>query len=268
MIRNGTSNISVPGKIIICGEFATGFGYSGLAIPSRETMRVCHVPKRDVGLTVMWTNDALQPAWAMYAGQIAECIGRFTGCDVRGEMTIETDLPLGKGMGSSTALVIAVARTLLGDDCREIALRVEDEMNPGHSGMDFAVIWENHAVLFKKDTVPERPNLPEDFLSSAELIDSGVPSETTPELVAWVKSRAKELEEPLQTIGRCTQRILAGEDMKTVIRDHHRAQVKLGVVPRAARNIIEDIEACGGAAKIIGAGGRTGGGGMVLALPS
>lgn len=244
-----------------------GLGYPGLAIPSRETMRVFFTPKRDTGLTVIWAKDVLHPEWAMYAGRIAECIARFTGCDVRGELVVETDLPLGKGMGSSTALVIAIARTLLGDDCRTQALATEDEMNPGHSGMDFAAIWEERPVLFKKDTVLGHPDLPKDFLPTAKLIDSGMPNETTPELVAWVKSRAKELSEPLAMIGRCAERILAGEDLKTVIRDHHRAQVQLGVIPRAAQKIIEEIETRGGAAKVIGAGGRSGGGGMVLVLP-
>jgi mevalonate kinase len=57
-----------------------------------------------------------------------------------------------------------------------------------------------------------------------------------------------------------------GEDLQTVMRDHHRAQVALGVVPPDVADMVDGIESTGGAAKVIGAGSRTGGAGMVLAL--
>jgi len=50
------------------------------------------------------------------------------------------------------------------------------------------------------------------------------------------------------------------------MREHHRAQVALGVVPESVQKLVEKIESSGGSAKIIGAGGRTGGGGMLLVL--
>ncbi len=254
------------GKIILSGEYAMAFGFSGIAFPSRETMRVRFRPTRKGGLTVIFKPDDFHPEWAMYAGQAAECIARHADIQLRGELSVDTDLPLGKGMGSSTALVIAVARALLGKDCREAALAAEDEMNPGHSGMDFSVIWEGRPILFRKGSTPTPVTLPSSLPKHVTLIDAGMPNEQTPVLVAWVKSRGSELEKPLQIIGACTERILSGEDLKTVLRDHHRAQVALGVVPSHAQTIVEGIERHGGAAKVIGAGGRTGGGGMILAL--
>jgi len=84
--------------------------------------------------------------------------------------------------------------------------------------------------------------MPEEFLDGMELIDTGRPNETTMELVAWVKSRADLLKDPLETIGNCAERILAGEPLKAVMRDHHRAQVLLGVVPQMAQTVIAGIE--------------------------
>ncbi|MDD5469880.1 MAG: hypothetical protein PHO92_03755, partial [Candidatus Peribacteraceae bacterium] len=49
-------------------------------------------------------------------------------------------------------------------------------------------------------------------------------------------------------------------------KEHHRAQVAIGVVPKAVQTMFAEIEKVGGAAKVIGAGGKTGGGGMVLAV--
>ena len=92
----------------------------------------------------------------------------------------------------------------------------------------------------------------------------------TPELVAWVKDRSLETEilASLEEIGRCSDRLIAGEDLQEILRDHHKAQVALGVVPAEAKKRIEEIESTGGAAKILGAGARTGGGGMILSLPA
>lgn len=257
---------SASGKIILAGEYAMALGYPGIAVPSEEKMLAAFRPAKSGGLTVIFGHDLLQPEWAMYAGQIAEVLARTTGKRIHGELTLQTNLPLGKGMGSSTALVIAIARALLGPSCRGAALAAEDEVNPGHSGMDFAVIWEERPIRYVKGEAPKHVTLPPELLRHMQLTDTGMPNEQTPALVAWVKSRAAELKEPLQIIGGCADRILKGESLRDVVRAHHRAQVALGVVPPHARAIIEDIESRGGAAKVIGAGGRTGGGGMVLSL--
>jgi mevalonate kinase len=241
--------------MILSGEYAVVFGNKGLAVPAAE-----HV-------TVIFKEDeaALLPKHP-YIQKIIRLCEEQSGKEFRGDLTVESDLPIGKGMGSSTALVIAMARCLLGEDCRTAALEIEDAVNPGHSGLDFAVIWENQPVVFKKGEPPKPITLPKDLLKNTELIDTGKPEETTPELIAWIKSRQDELAEPLRIIGECTERILGGEDLKTVMRDHHKAQVALGVVPKDVQELIAKIEQEGGSAKVIGAGGRTGGGGMVLAI--
>lgn len=262
----GTKTASATGKIILSGEYAMLFGYTGIALPSRETITVRFTSKKHGGLTVIWGHDTLHPEWAMYAGQVAEHLGHEVKKKIRGELFIETNLPLGKGMGSSTALVIAIARVLLGSDCKDAAKHIEDIMNPGNSGMDFAVIWEGTPILYQKGQPIQTIRLPEDLLGRMELIDSGMPSEHTPALVAWVRSRKKELQEPLSTIGSCAERIVVGESLAVVLREHHKAQVALGVVPLHTQTLIREIEKKGGAAKVIGAGGRSGGGGMILSL--
>jgi len=218
---------------------------------------------------IKWSN--VSKTWLDYAKEIVDLIAKTTPISSNSlTLNIETDLPLGKGMGSSTALVIAMSRCLLGDDCRAEALEIENELNPNHSGIDFAVIWEEKPLLFQKGSAPKSINLPASLLNGSRLIDTGTPNESTPELVAWVRSRYeagdKNIRVAIQTIGRCTERIVIGESLQTVIRDHHLAQVALGVVTPEARHIITDIENKGGAAKVLGAGARTGGCGMVLAF--
>lgn len=262
-----SNTASAPGKIILSGEYAVVFGKRGIAIPSKESITVTWT--KDASLSeaeILWEGGE-HPKWIEYAKHILEYLLPYTGLQ-KGLLLIRCNLPLGKGMGSSTSLVIAVCRALLGDDCRKIALAIEDQINPGHSGIDFAVIWEAAPILYARGNEPQIIDLPKDILANAKLIDSGKPNETTRELVAWMKTCEAEIAPIIEIIGDCTERLLQGEPLHTVMRDHHKAQVTLGIVPESAVKIIEQIERDGGSAKVIGAGGRTGGGGMVLALPS
>jgi hypothetical protein len=54
-------------------------------------------------------------------------------------------------MGSSTAIVVALARCFLGENCRDEALAMEDVINQGHSGLDFVAIWEARPVVVQGD---------------------------------------------------------------------------------------------------------------------
>lgn len=256
MNKTGTA----PGKIILSGEYAVVFGHPGIAVPSPLMMSVRHI-ESPAPLNIVWEGaDGKLHEYACNIARLCEC--------VTGTLTIETDLPLGKGMGSSTALVVAMARCFGAD--KETALSMEDAMNPGHSGLDFAVIWENAPLLFKKGGEPKPASIDLGFLRNGILIDTGAPAETTPELVAcivdrWTRGDADVLES-IRIIASCTKRLADGESPLSVFPDHHRAQVRLGVVPARTQELIKKIEQDSGPAKVIGAGGRSGGGGMVLAL--
>lgn len=255
----------VTGKIIVSGEYAMLFDKPGIAFPSHHWLGVTWKRDRKRGLNIVWPQMPEKDMWMTYLREIIKRC-EAASSKIAGTLSIENHIPLGKGMGSSTALVIAVCKTLLGDECREQALAIENELNPGNSGMDFAVIWERQPVYFKRGSLPVPIGMPGEVLDKAILVDTGTPNETTPELVAWIKSRERECAEAIEIIGKCTERLAGGEKLENVIKDHHRAQVVLGVVPPHVADFIAAIEKIGGAAKVIGAGGRTGGGGMVLVL--
>ncbi len=254
------------GKIILTGEYAVLFGHPGIAVPSGPGIGVTLADDRyDEDFKLSWDADW---RWCEYAEKIVKLCEAHTGKDITGNMTVKCSLPLGKGMGSSTALLIAICRCILGEDYKDFALSCEDTMNPGHSGLDFTVIWHEKPVYFRKGQEPEFISLDESFLQNVEFMDTGTPDQQTPEMVTWVKSREAELQEPLRKIAECTERLKEGkEPLSVIIRDHHRAQVALGVVPPDVQKKIAELEAQGKAAKVIGAGGRTGGGGMVLVVP-
>ncbi|MDD5074395.1 MAG: hypothetical protein PHO54_00810 [Candidatus Peribacteraceae bacterium] len=257
-----------PGKIIVSGEYAVVFGEPGLALPAPLGIRATFVEdaKKD-HLDIKWLGIKGNAEWDLYLRRITGLLEQGRS-PFRGTLTVMNQLPLQKGLGSSTALVIAVSRVLIGKGKEAEALAVENELNTGHSGIDFAVIWQSCPIYFRKGQTPIP--LKEKILDPrhAVLIDTGKPKETTPELVAMVKEKADDprIRQAIKTIGQCTERLRKGEDIRTVFRDHHRAQAALGVVPKAIQTMIADIERLGGAAKVTGAGGKTGGGGMVLAI--
>ncbi len=251
-----------PGKIILSGEYAVLFGYSGTAIPAPIGIGVEFEEAAGGGIEIDWEGQRDERALDYARRIVSHCLPNRTA---HGRLTIRAKVPIGKGMGSSTALVVAIARALCGDD-RELALRVEDVVNPGHSGLDFATIWSGEPVLFRRGEVPQRISLNLSVLNESVLIDTGSPRETTPELVAWMRGREGECGSALKSIGECTERLMRGESLHDVMREHHKAQVSLGVVPPKVKELVAAIEAEGGEAKIIGAGGRTGGGGMALAM--
>lgn len=255
-----------PGKIILSGEYAVVFGYPGIAIPSTKGITATFNEDSSLGgVQVSWDAIRSDPRLHIYVSHIINLCRDFQP-DLSGTLHIESNLPIAKGMGSSSALVIAIVRALLGENCREEALNIENTLTPQNSGLDFTVIWENTPIYFKRGAPPKPLSLPDDILKDAALIDTGVPSETSAELVNWIRYKADAVQDSLKAIGACTERIIAGEPITSVIRDHHKAQVELSVLTEEAKKLIADIEDSGGAAKVIGAGGRADGSGMVLAF--
>lgn len=245
------------------------FGHAGVAIPSKERMNISwNRSPKDKVVTISWNEKT---GWRSYAKSIVKHIEKKTKKPIFGTISIENELPLGKGMGSSTALVIGLVKLLVSDEKKQkkIALDIEDMVNPGHSGMDFAAIWEGKPILYRKGKKTTTFDLSPKILQRLSLIDTGMPGEPTKKLVAWMKKRHETtaaIQKAVATIAECTTSILNGVTLEEVMKAHHRAQVKLGIVPKKTRELIAALERKGHSAKVIGAGARTGGGGMVLIL--
>jgi len=256
------------GKIIVSGNTSNAFGKRALAVPVNMHITVTwdKSEKPQEGLRIVWAGQREDGVWLTTAQKISKLIEARVG-PLSGKLTIHNTLPLGKGMGSSTAIVVALARCFLGENCKDEALAIEDIINRGHSGIDFAAIWEERPIVITRDTY-EFTDLPKG-LQHGFLIDTGLPAEPTSIIIRRLKERVpreKILMDSIATIGNCTERLLSGEDPLTVLPDHHRGQVSLGVVPPRVRSLIEKIEQSGGAAKAARPGGGSGGVGMVFAV--
>ncbi len=256
------------GKIILSGNTANRFGKRALAVPVDLDITAIW-DKSDngqEGLRIVWPGHKEDGVWLTTVRKITKLIETRIG-PLSGKLIIRNTLPLGKGMGSSTAIVVALARCFVGEHCRDEALAIEDIINKGHSGLDFAAIWEERPVVIQGNKC-EFIDLPPG-LQRGVLVDTGLPSAPTSIIIQQLKERLlgeKGLMDSVETIGNCTERLLSGEDPLTVFPDHYKGFVNLGVVPPRARSLIEKIQQSGGAAKAARFGGATGGVGMVFAV--
>jgi mevalonate kinase len=256
------------GKIILSGNTANRFGKRALAVPVDMYITAIwdNSDNTQEGLRIIWAGHSEGGVWLTTVRKIIKSIEAQIG-RVSGKLTFRNALPLGKGMGSSTALVVALARCFLGKNCKKEALAIEDFINKGHSGLDFAVIWEERPIVIQGNKY-EFTEVPKG-LQRGVLVDTGVPTAPTSILIRRLKERfmrEKVLMDSVETIGNCTERLLSGEDPLTVFPDHYKGLVNMGVVPPRVRSLIEKIQRSGGAAKPGRFGGATGGVGMMFAV--
>lgn len=192
---------------------------------------------------------------------------------------IESQLPLGAGMGSSAAAVAALLQSLyVAADVPLPLERLEDcvfdaeRMQHGHpSGVDPAVCVRGGLIRFQGKQTEVLQGRPPPM----QLVFSGSPESTTGECVeqvrAWHGNTTIWSAFRAVTDGFCRQLETTGADgldpelwMKHM-KQNHALLVEIGVVPERVQRFVEEVERRGGAAKISGAGSIRGqAGGMLL----
>lgn len=211
--------------------------------------------------------------------EASQAVGMASAVGLR--VSINSDIPIGAGLGSSAALAVAVAGSVVafktgGLDKRlvnKIAFEVEKRQHGRPSGGDNSVITCGGLVVFRKQETGNqvtglkwKGKLPPFFL-----VDSGRPAESTGEMVARVAGlpplKRKQL---VGQIGKITARVIrvfrtgASAELVELITANERRLEALGVVGKQAQGLARRFEEAGGAAKVCGAGGVESGSGMML----
>jgi len=204
-------------------------------------------------------------------------------------LTIDSGIPMGSGLGSSSALAVgvvtAVARllavTIDKQILNDIAFLIEQKKHGTPSGADTAAVSFGGLLWFRKETSdlkfiqPLPFALPERIAQNFVLIDSGQPVESTGEMVSNVRNLYKEkpelFENFLQQQENITRELLTAiknrqeEVLMQLIQKGEGNLEKIEVVSPSTKLLIHSIEKAGGVAKICGAGGKKKGSGIVLA---
>ena len=247
-----------PGKLILMGEHAVVYGHPALAIAVDRGTTV-HLERRSgpTGLDMPWSDDPrLRDA----------LLAILPPADVG--VRIESTLPVGRGMGSSAALAVALARAAArlegreasDDEINEGAFRVERVFHGNPSGIDHTVSMNGGALTYRR--TPDGPRTERIELAPLPLvvIDSGS-SGNTAEQVAGVRSRRPDVDEHLAAIGALlndTLPALMSGDLEKIGRswcENHRLLQAIGVSSPTLDHIVH-LAADNGAtgAKLAGAG--------------
>lgn len=254
-----------PGKLILSGEHAVVYGHPAIALAvDRGTtvhLRACAGDTR-------LEHSSIQD---LRLFQALAAVLPPRGLAVR----IESDLPVGRGMGSSAALAVALVRArarLQGREadfaeCHREGFAVERVFHGTPSGLDHAVSARGGGVVYRRGT--EGPRIEGLSLPPLRLVvlDSGSAGNTA-ELVAGVRARRPGIDPVLARMGALTRELAAelaagSVDVGGLLDENHTLLQQIGVsTPRL--DALVDLARAAGArgAKLSGAGG----GGVVLAL--
>ena len=246
------------GKLILSGEHAVVYGYPAVAV-AVDRGTTAHVTRINGALEVPGHSDP----------RLHRGIHALTGDGWRVELG--GDLPIGRGMGSSAALAVAVARALAdargeqANDVYDQAMRAERVFHGNASGLDVAVSALGGAVWFERGTPPCIEPLPCPDLSLV-VLDSGTAGDTAA-LVAGVAGRRPEVDTILDEIGAVAAQVRrALPDPATLgplLTHNHALLRRIGVSTDRLDHLVEVALGAGAlGAKLAGAGG----GGVVLAL--
>jgi mevalonate kinase len=250
------------GKLILCGEHAVVYGHPALAFAvDRGTDAVVTAHP---GPTQIDTADG--------DARLADAVA--TVIPTEGwRVSVRTDLPVGRGMGSSAALAVALVRARAAaqgerpddDAVFDAAMPVERAFHGNPSGLDVALATRGGLIRFHRG--PPRVLRPLPLPSwRVVVLDSGAAGDTAVQ-VAAVAARRPAIDPVLTRIGDLTEaaerhlhdRAALGE----VLDENHACLQAIGVSTPDLDHLVALARRAGAAgAKLAGAGG----GGVVLAL--
>lgn len=142
------------GKVILLGEHSVVYGHPALAGPLSYGVAAQGVASKRCQLSLPGTLTRAQKALLTGAFQRAARLCGTPGVKV----TMESELPLSMGLGSSAALSVACSRVLLKaagrkDTPREVArvaLEMELQFHGTPSGVDHTTSAEQQLILYKR----------------------------------------------------------------------------------------------------------------------
>lgn len=257
---------SAPGKIHLLGEHAVVYGKPALlsSINLRVTVQVGKV-------------DHSYPILRKAVGKIIKEKFKKKIPDY----SIESDLPVGSGLGFSAAGSATIIAALLTyfrvkwdlELVNKLTFEAEKVFHGNPSGADPATVIFGGLIWFRKETpdvklINKLPfSIPKKISKNFVLINTGKPKETTKQMVEKAKTRVKRI---LNDQEKLVKELLIAiqqsneKELIRIIKTGEKNLEKIGVVSNSTQKLIRKIEKLGGAAKISGAGGKTNASGILL----
>ncbi len=285
-------SVSAPGKVHLMGEHAVVYGKPALLTAINLRLTVSMEPAfAEASAGMEGKSEIIAPGKevtdvVMYAMHIVKkhyAVRTLPPLRV----TVASDIPFGFHLGSSAALAVAtVGATLYAVKklwnpvlINQLAYEVEKKQHGNPSGGDNTVVtfggflWYRRELEFLK-SMWQLPFGPAANLSHFFLIDTGKPKETTGEMVSFVKSNLKNQKSKMENLfnineeqtKRVTVALKEGNEKELVdaVKIGEQTLEGMGVVSKKVMPLVRSIEKAGGAAKILGGGGKADGVGYLL----
>lgn len=273
--------VSVPGKIHLMGEHAVVYGKPALltAINLRLTVSIEPAKKFEIISTepIGHTLHAVDYLFDQFKIEKNSPI----------KITIDSHIPAGFHLGSSAAVAVALTGAVmyffkkLWNPMRinELAYEIEKKQHGNPSGGDNTVVTMGGFIWYRKEleflkSIWQLPFKPHASVDHFFLVNTGKPSETTGEMVAMVKAfgerdpyRMQQLLDVNETqVKWITAALKIGDEPRliTAMKTGEQTLEGMGVVSETVQSHIRAIEHAGGAAKILGGGGKKGSVGFLL----
>ncbi len=309
----GTIKISTPGKLILSGEHAVVYGYPALAMAINRYVTATVTVTRESFPQILFDLSDLAHrsqlslhALRLLKDRIKRKYHRF----IRGDESIrevlqkpfelaqfalsvfaesfhltlphsvkvhvQSDLPIGCGMGSSAATILSVLQAtatylqmpITENALYQLALEVENMQHGHSSGLDLRVALQggclySHGQEIQMRSIPIMPMY---------LINTGQPATTTGQCIEKVANHFRSSllgNEFAMTTNKMDIALQqqSFREMSEAVRHNHQLLTAIGVVPDKVKQFIAHVETIHGAAKICGAGATSGdAAGAVLVL--
>lgn len=278
--------VSVPGKIHLMGEHAVVYGKPALLAAINLRLSVSVEPAETLQIISAEPADHVR-----YAVELSAKEYKLPKLP-KVKITIKSDIPAGYHLGSSAAVAVGVVGSLMyflkkawnPQAINQLAYNVEKRQHGNPSGGDNTAVtmggflWYRRELEFLK-SIWQLPFTLPSALNHFSLIDTGRPKENTGEMVAFVRTQNQpKAEQPLagnllkfldaneiQT-KRVAVAVKEGDEKMLIdaMRKGEQTLEGIGVVSKNVIPSIRSIEQAGGAAKILGGGGKAEGVGYLL----
>ncbi len=180
MTKVSDFSIEVPAKWVLTGEHSVLRGKRALAFPHAAlNLKLSYQNKKEFSITA----NPFQSQIKSLVGRSLEYLKLPESAFHSGEIDIQSQIPIGAGLGSSAALCVAIARLVLWKTQTDteawipLATHLEDVFHGKSSGMDVNVIALGQPIEFSMDS-KAKPLFDLERLPRFELYDSGVRGHT------------------------------------------------------------------------------------------
>jgi mevalonate kinase len=149
-------SVEVPGKWILAGEHAVIRGTPALVFPLKTRSLILDFTHSDRDLSLQLAGEHGEELQLLIWGVLEKAceLKKIHRADLRGQMTIQSSIPIGAGLGASAALCVAVSRWLQffkvvdESEISEFARQLENLFHGESSGVDIAVALSGQGIKF------------------------------------------------------------------------------------------------------------------------